>query len=180
MEQHHELRNYTFYLIGNENLVAIELNAVATEFVVLDLWEVKDTSQMEWEIDVKVNPEQRIGSHWVEVVIELEIFLILDVSRSLYPKWKSLVDLVILFSVNFLAILPFSLLSEDNRNGQVATIFFQQVLNLVLIGKLAFALIIEIKDDVCTSFSLVAFVHREVDVAFASPKSSGLVFLPAL
>ena len=180
MEQHHELGNYAFYLIGDENLVAIELDAVATELVVLDLWEVEDTCQMEWEINVKMNPEQRIGSHRVEVVIELEIFLILDVCWCLYPKRKRLVDLVILLSIHFLTVLPFGFLSKDNRNRQVTTILLQQVLNFVFVGELTLALIVEIEDNVGTSFSLITFIHCEVDVTFAGPKGGRLIFLPTL
>ena len=180
MEQHHELWNYAFYLIGDEDLVAVELDAVATELVVLDLREVEDTSQMEWEIDIEVNPEQWIGSHRIEVVIELEVFLVLDVGRCLYPKRKSLVDLVVLIGLDFLAVLPIGLLAKDNRNRQVATILLQQILYFVFVGELTLALIVEIKDNVGTTFSLVAFVHCEVDIAFAGPKGSWLIFLPAL
>ena len=58
MQQGQELRNNALYLVGNEYLVAIQLNLVTLHVnAVLDTWEVENTRQVEWEIYVQMNPE---------------------------------------------------------------------------------------------------------------------------
>ncbi len=80
MQQGEELRYDALYLVCNEYLVAIQLNLVALHVdAVLDAWEVENTRQVEWEVYVQVNPEQRVVLHWVEGVIELLVVLILQV-----------------------------------------------------------------------------------------------------
>ena len=120
MEQHHELWHNALYLIGDEYLVAEELDAVAVELIVLDLREVEHTSEVEWEVNIEVDPEQRIWSHRVEVVVELEVILVLQISWSLDPERGSLIDLIILLSILLLAILPFGRAFNTSVGGIVA------------------------------------------------------------
>ena len=61
MEQRQEVRYDALDLIRDEDLVAIELDLVALQVeIAVDAREVEDTRQMEREVDVEVNPEQRL------------------------------------------------------------------------------------------------------------------------
>ena len=177
MEQHHELWYYAFDLIGDEYLIAEELDLVAVELIILDLWEVEHTCEVEWEIDVEVNPEEWIRTHWVEVVIELQIVIVLEVGWLTCPEWSSLVDLVVLFGIHFLAVLPFGLLAEDYRDRQILAILLEQAFDGRFLRHVLLVVIVEIEDDVGTALALVAVVHSEVRITLAAPFSSWFILV---
>ena len=78
MEQSKEVRHDALYLVGHEHLIAIQLYLVALQVDVrLYAWEVKHTCKMEWEVNVQVNPEERLVLHWVQCTIERLVVLIL-------------------------------------------------------------------------------------------------------
>ena len=47
-------------------------------YVVFDFREVENTREMEWEIDIEVNPEQRIVAHWIQFAIETLVVFIFE------------------------------------------------------------------------------------------------------
>ena len=58
MEQSEEVWHDSFYLVGNEYLIAIQLNLVALQVdIILDSWKVENTCEVEWIVYVEVNPE---------------------------------------------------------------------------------------------------------------------------
>ena len=66
MQQGEELWHDAFYLIGYEDLVAVELDFVLLQFDVrLDLREIEDTREVERIVDVQVDPEQGLVAHGV-------------------------------------------------------------------------------------------------------------------
>ena len=148
MKQGEEFRYNTFYLIGNEHLVAIELNLIALHVdAALDAWEVENTREVEWEVYVQVNPEQWVVLHWIKGVIELLIVLILQCARCLCPERLNIIDNVILIGLNVLAILPLGLLAESYRHGHELAVLVQKFLYLALLQELL-AIISNMEDDV--------------------------------
>ena len=131
MQQCEEVRNYAFNLVGDEDLIAIELNFVALQVdTVMNAREIEDTCEVEGEINIEMNPEQRLVLHGIKRVIELLIILIFKCRRSLNPQWFNAVDNVILVSFNLLTILPFGFFAKNNRHCHKFTVLVQQLLNL--------------------------------------------------
>ena len=66
MQQRQELRHNALHLVGDEHLVAVQLNLVALQVDVrLDAGEVQNTCQVERIVDVQVNPEHGLVAHGV-------------------------------------------------------------------------------------------------------------------
>ena len=79
MQQCQEFRNDAFYLIGNEYLIAIQLNLITLQVDIrLNTGEIEDTSEVEWIVYVQVNPEHRLITHRIEGAIETLIVLFLQ------------------------------------------------------------------------------------------------------
>ena len=78
VQQVHEVGHDAFQLIGDKDLVAIELHAVLLEVeLVLDFREVEHAGEVEGVIDVQVDVEHRLlERHRVEFVVELVIVLV--------------------------------------------------------------------------------------------------------
>ena len=86
MHECHELRNYALHLVGDEHLVAVQLDAVALDVdVALDFREIQYAGQSERVVHVEVNPEHRLFKSRHEFVIELDIVLVFQVGRLLGP-----------------------------------------------------------------------------------------------
>ena len=148
MKQCEEFWYNAFYLIGYEHLVAIELNLVALHVdAALDAWEVENTREIEWEVYIQMNPEQRVVLHRIKGVIELLVVLILQGARSLGPERLHIINNVILISLHILAVLPLGLLAESNRHGHKLAILVQKFLNLALLQEFL-AIISNMEDDV--------------------------------
>ena len=79
MEQCKELWYNSLNLIGYEYLIAIELNLITLQFdIVLYTWEIKYTREVEWVVNVQVNPKQWLVIHWEERTIEVLVVFILQ------------------------------------------------------------------------------------------------------
>ena len=79
MKQCKKFRYDIFNFVCNKNLVAIKLDFVSVNFyVVFDFREVENTREMEREIDIEVNPEQRIVAHWIQFAIETLVVFIFE------------------------------------------------------------------------------------------------------
>ena len=86
MEQCEEVGHDAFHLVGDEYLIAIELNLVALQFDVrLDTWEVEDTRKVERIVNVEVYPEQWFVLHRIERAVERFVVLVLQCTWSLCP-----------------------------------------------------------------------------------------------
>ncbi len=79
MEQCKELWYNSLNLIGYEYLITIELNLITLQFdIVLYTWEIKNTREVEWVVNVQVNPEQWLVIHWEERTIEALVVFVLQ------------------------------------------------------------------------------------------------------
>ena len=148
MKQGEEFRYNTFYLVGYEYLIAIELNLIALHVdAALDAWEVENTREIEWEVYIQMNPEQWVVLHWVKAVIELLVVLILQGARSLGPERLHIINNVILISLHILSILPLGLLAESYRHCHKLAVLVQKFLNLALLQEFL-AVVSNMEDDV--------------------------------
>ena len=156
VEQGEEVRHDVLHLVGDEDLVAIELNLVAVDVnVVLDTREIEHAGQVEGIVHVEVNPEERLVGHGVEVAIELFVVFVFERRRLFCPERIRVVDDVVLVRVHLFSVFPFRFFAEGDFNGKEAAIFSQQFLNLVLFEEL-FAVFADVKDDVCATVFFLA------------------------
>ena len=180
MQQREELRNDALDAVGNINLIAIELNLVLLKVeVALNLREVEHSGEVERIVYVKVNPEQRIVGHRVELVVEVDVVLVLEFAWLLCPDWSCIVYHVVLGCFNLFAVLPFGLLAECNRDGEELAVFVQKFLNLVLLEELL-AVVVNVENDIRTALALVCLFEGEFRRAVAAPFYSLAAFFPAL
>ena len=78
MKQCKEFWYNALNLIGHEYLIAIELNLITLQFdIVLYTWEIKNTREVEWVVNVQVNPEQWLVIHREQCAIEALVVFIL-------------------------------------------------------------------------------------------------------
>ena len=79
MQQRQEFRHDAFYLVGNEDLIAIELYLVALQInVVLDAWEIENTREIERIVHIQMYPEERFILHGIKLLIELLVIFVLQ------------------------------------------------------------------------------------------------------
>ena len=134
MKQHQELGHDALHVVCHKYLVTEQLDAVALEVEVrLNLGEVENTREVEGIVDVEVNPEQGLVGYGVELAVELLVVLVLQVGRLLRPQGLSVVNHVVLLRLLLLAVLPFSLLAEDDGDGQETAVLLQQCLQFVFL-----------------------------------------------
>ena len=82
----HELRHYTLHLVGDEHLIAIQLDAILLDVdVVVDLRKVEDTRQIEGIVHIQMNPEHRFPIHGAQFMIEVDVIFIGQVGRLACP-----------------------------------------------------------------------------------------------
>ena len=157
VEQGEEFGYDAFYLIGDENLIAIELYLVALEFDIgLDAWEVEDAREVERVVYIQVNPEQGFVLHGVEGAIERLVVLVLQRARGFCPKWFHAVDDVVFLCVHHLPVFPFLLFAKGNGHGHELGILIEQVLDFLLLKELL-AVVVNIEHDVAASVCLLNF-----------------------
>ena len=93
-------------MVGDEHLVAVELNLVLLQFDAgLDLGEVEDTRQVEGVVHVQVNPEQRLVAHGVERAVERLVVFVFQRRRGFGPQGLHTVDDVVLLGVHHLLLV---------------------------------------------------------------------------
>ena len=79
MQQRQEFGHNAFYLVGNEDLIAIELYLVALQInVVLDAWEIENTREIERIVHIQMYPEERFILHGIKLLIELLVIFVLQ------------------------------------------------------------------------------------------------------
>jgi len=169
MEQRQEVRHNALYLIRDEDLVAIELDLVALQVeIAVDAREVEDTRQMEREVDVEVNPEQRLVLHRIERTVEVLIVLVFQCRRCLGPQRFHAVDDVVVLRLHFLAILPFCLLAKGDRHCHELAVLIQQSRDARLLKEFL-AIVSDVQHNVGTAVSLLSLLKRELWRTVASP-----------
>ena len=124
MQQRQELGHDTLHLVGDEHLVAIELNLVALKFDVgMHAGEIQNARQVERIVHIQVNPEQRLVLHGIKRAVEALVVFVLQAGRGLYPQWLDGVDYIVLVCLNIFSILPLCLLAKDNRYSHELAVF---------------------------------------------------------
>ena len=102
--------------------------------------------------------EKRLLAHRIEGSVEVVIVLILEVCRLACPERLDLVDYIVLFCIDILAVLPFLLLAEYHRHRHELAVFVEKVCDALLLSEL-FLLVIDVEGDDRTSVSLLAWFH---------------------
>ena len=128
MKQGQIFGNDIVNLVGDEHLIAVELDLLAVDVhVVLDLWEVEYSRQMERIIDVEVYVEQRlVVLVRIELVIELGVVVFSQVGGFTHPCGIDVVDDVVLIGLHLLAVFPLLLLAKHYLYGQELAVLLKQ------------------------------------------------------
>ena len=180
VEQRQELGDDALDVVGDEDLVAVELDLVALELDVgLDAREVEDAGEREGVIDVEVDPEQGIVVHGEERVVELLVVLVLERRRRLRPEGLDAVDDVVLVGIDLLAVLPLRLLAEDHGHGHKLAVLREQLLDGRFL-EIVLAVVVDVEDDVGTAVGLLHPVDGVFGAAVAGPAHGVAALAPAL
>ena len=182
MQQHQELWHDALHIVGDEDLVAVELDFVLLHLdALLGLREIEDAGQLERVFDVDVDVEQRlVEAVWVQFAVEFVVVLILELGGVLFPQRLGVVDdpwdLNLLFLLLAFGLLPFFLVAETYRHRQELAVFFQQVQDPDLIQEL-FCVIRDVQDDIRAALRLFPLFKREFGVAVALPVHCGSILI---
>ena len=172
MEQRHELGHYILDRIGDEHLVAVELDLVLGDLqLVLDLREIEDSGEVERIIHIQVDIEQRIVERRIEAVVELHIILVLQIGRLLGPEGLQGIDDIVLLGIDILAVLPLLLLAQGHGNRHKLAVPVEELAYAALFG-VFLGFIIEIESDDGAAVRLFARLHLILGIAVARPFDS--------
>ena len=137
MEQCEELRNYAFHLIGDENLIAVELYLVALQFEIgVYSGEIQYSGEVERIVNVEVYPEQRFVLHWIQSAVERLVVLVFQCARGFCPQRFHAVDDVVLGSIHLFSVFPLGLFTECHGHRHEFAVLVEQFLNLVFVEEL--------------------------------------------
>ena len=161
MKQRQEVWHNTLNLVGDEHLIAVELNLIALQVnVALDAWEVENTSQVEGIVHIQVNPEQRLILHGIKLAVELLVVLILQRRWGLRPQRHNVIDNIVLIGILHLAVFPFLLLAKHDGHRHELAVLVEQFLNLRLL-KILLAVVGNVKNHVGTAVGLLCIIDLE-------------------
>ena len=178
MQQGQKVRHDVVHAVGDEHLVAVELNLVLADFhLILDLREIEDTRQVEGIVHVQVNVEERVLPHRIEGAVELVIVLFLQLGGLAGPQGLDGIDDIVLFGIHIFSVFPLLLLAEDDRHGHKLAVFVQQFLDAALGGKFAFILI-DKQGDAGSPVLFVALSHLVFGGTVATPTDGLRAILP--
>ena len=88
MQKGEEIGDNIFDVVGDEDVVGIQMNLIPAQFhFFLQLREVQNACQIEWEVHVQMNMEKRVFEiHRIQVPIKFLIIFILKVGRCFAPQ----------------------------------------------------------------------------------------------
>ena len=136
VQQSQELRHNFLYAVGNEDLVAVQVDFIALHLhVFFDFRKVQDPCKMERIVYVQMDVKQRrIKGAWVQFSVKTLIVLFGQGRRSNRPSGFNVVDLVrnlncntfhiafvVFFSLRRVDVFRFC--TKEYRDGQKLTIF---------------------------------------------------------
>ena len=122
-----------------------------------------------------MNPEQRFVGHRIQVTVELLVVFILQLTGLLRPDRTGIIDNIVLFRFNLLAVFPFLFLAECNRNRQEAAIFGQQAMNTRFFQKFL-TVVIDIQDDIRSTVCLFSLFQSKLRTSVTTPFDSFSIF----
>ena len=170
VQQGQVLGHDILHLVGDKDLIAIELYLIAMDVeVVLDAREIEYTGQVERIVDIEVDVEERlVHLGGVELVVEGLIILLGQVCRFACPCGIDIIDDVLLAGLYLLAVFPFFLHTESYLHRQELAVFLEQGLDGSVLEVLA-ELVVDMQDDVGASFGFDGVLHSELCLAGAGP-----------
>ena len=179
MKQGKEVGNDVVHMVGNEHLVAIELDFVLVyRHTLLDLREVEYAGEVERIVHIEVDVEHRVLLHRIEGVVEVHVVLLLQLARSLGPDRLYCVDDIVLISFHALAVLPLGLLAENHRDRHELAVLAEQLLDTALACELV-GVGVQVHGNHGTAVFLHAFAHLVGRRTVAAPEYRLCAFLPA-
>ena len=144
---------------------------------------------VEGVIHVEVDVEQRLAEvHRVERVVEVVVFLVLDVGRGFLPQRGYVVDdprLFNLFGLGLAVLVGLALdfllhllCAELNRDGQELAVFVEQFADAAFFEELL-RVVGDVEDDIGATVALRDFVHRVLGAAVTFPDDAVCAFVLA-
>ena len=189
LEQHQELRNDLLDVVRHEHLVVIQLDhALAGRELVLQLREVQNALQVERELRVQVNPEQRVVVVVEYVVVELPVFLVGALVGLLHPQRMHVVHQnrrdvlgLLLFFAFFalLGLLGLHDLAHIDFNRHERAILLQHRAHRPHVREFL-VLVVQIQDDARAFLGSVAVLDLVGHAVLARPAHGLRAFLAAL
>ena len=132
----------------------------------LQLWEIQNACEVEWEVHVQVNVEQRILEvHRVQILVEFRVVFVLQVSWCLAPQRLGgiddardggfdFLDVAIFVFLTRRIVVPFGLGSVDDLHRHELAVLGQNALDAGILEKFC-AVVGNVQHDVCTAFGLL-------------------------
>ena len=96
---------------------------------------------MERIIHIQMDIEQRIFPGRIQSPVEVHVVLCLEVGRLFHPQRLHLVDDIVPVGIDILAVLPFLLLAENDRNRHEFAIFAEKGCDTVFLRKFILILV---------------------------------------
>ena len=179
MQQGEKIGHNVVHVVGDEHLVAVELDLVAVDgHALLDLREIEYAREIEGIVHVQVYPEHRIFVHRIQGVVEVQIVFVLEFRRGLGPERLNGVDDIVFFRFHLLAVFPFGLFAEDHRERHELAVFAQKRGDTALF-RVFLVFVVDVQGYHGSAVCLLALLHAEFGIAFAAPFHRLLPFLPA-
>ena len=168
MQQRQVFRHDVLHFIGHIYLIAVQLDLIAMYIEVrFDLREIKDTGEIERVIHIQMNMKERlIHLSRIEFVIELIVVLIRQIRRLAGPGGVDIIDDILLIEFDLFTVFPFFFLAESNLDRQEFAVFLEQSFYRRIL-KVLRKLIVDVQDDICSSFSFDGILHRIFRIALA-------------
>ena len=107
----------------------------------------------------------------IELMIELRIILLCQVSRFASPRWIGVIDHILLACLHLFAVLPLLFHAKSNLYWQEFTILGQQALYRCIFQILSIFLI-DMQHNVCSTLSFDGLLHSVFWRTIARPMHS--------
>ena len=92
-EQQQKFRDDLLDVIGNKDLVTVQLDLSRNHLQTVDLlWKIQDALEVKWVIDVQMNPEQRLIEVHEHLLVEGFVLLVGTLARGFQPQRLGIVD----------------------------------------------------------------------------------------
>ncbi len=188
VKQRQEIGDDVLHVVRDEDLVGVEVDAVLLQVhLLLQLGEVEDARQVEGEVHVEVNVEQRVLEvHGVEVPVEFLVVFVGEVCGLLGPRGLRLVHhkrhvhahllhvpLVVLRAFWIVDVLRLGALHDFHRHELAVRV---QDLADALLREVFLGVVRDVQDDVRSGRVLVNVLKREVGRTVAAPLYSLAAF----
>ncbi len=165
-------RQERFGLFHDEHALHVQLQA-ARRFALVQVErctgrDVQQRVVFELAFDLVVAPSQRVFEVMADVLVELLVFLVLDLGTRTGPQGAGTVDGFPLFGWLLFAFGGSLLLRQLNRQGDVVGVLLDHIAQAPAIGEL-FLFLLQVQDDAGTALWLVDGGDFKFALAFRRP-----------